>query len=93
MVDAGHPPVNAGVGPGIGACCFEVGPEVAERFARSRATTTWGTASVDLGAVLTEQLAGLETWALGGCTFHDDGWFSHRKDGTASRLAAIGWIP
>jgi copper oxidase (laccase) domain-containing protein len=93
MVDAGHPPVKAGIGPGIGACCFEVGPEVAERFARSRATTTWGTASVDLGAVLTEQLGGLETWAVGACTFHDDGWFSHREDGTTNRLAAIGWIP
>jgi YfiH family protein len=34
--------IHAALGPGIGACCFEVGPEVAERFGRE------GRAHIDL---------------------------------------------
>jgi YfiH family protein len=92
MTEAGHAPVRAAVGPGIGPCCFEVGSEVAELFA-AVATTTWGTDSVDLRAEVSNQLAGLEVWTANACTFHDPGWFSHRCDGTSKRLATIGWVP
>jgi YfiH family protein len=93
MEREGHPPMAAAVGPGIGPCCFEVGPDVAQRFPADRARTTWGTTSVDLRQSLLMQLAGLETWVCDRCTRHDEGLFSHRRDATGSRLAAVGWIP
>ena len=92
MSKAGHVPHTAEVGPGIGACCFEVGDEVAVRFPMARATTTWGTTSVDLVVALASQLDGLDTWTAGACTMHEPGWFSHRQDGTTQRLATIGWV-
>ncbi len=92
MEDAGHPPNQAAVGPGIEGCCFEVGPEVAERFPEALATTTWGTTSVDLRQSLLMQLRGLKTWTAQRCTFHDTEFFSHRRDATLQRLATVGWL-
>jgi purine-nucleoside/S-methyl-5'-thioadenosine phosphorylase / adenosine deaminase len=93
MAAAGHVLSRAMIGPGIGACCFEVGPEVTTRFQGSVAQTSWGSESVDLVAALEGQLEGLEIWSAGACTRHDDRFFSHRRNGTRSRLAAIGWLP
>ncbi|MGD2102259.1 MAG: polyphenol oxidase family protein [Acidimicrobiia bacterium] len=92
MTASGHEPRRASVGPGIGQCCFEVGPEVADEFEGHIARTTWNTTSVDLRAALRQQLPGLDHWAVETCTRHDPGWFSHRRDGDARRLAAIGWL-
>lgn len=92
MSDSGHPPERAAVGPGIGPCCFEVGAEVAEKFPGHVAETRWGTTSVDLHGFVVGQLEGLEVWSSGGCTMHEEGWFSHRATGTTSRLATIGWF-
>lgn len=92
MDAAGHPPTVAEVGPGIGACCFEVGAEVSARFEHEVSKTTWGTTSVDLPAVIGEQLAGLDVWTTPACTHHEDRWFSHRRDGTPMRLATVGWL-
>ena len=86
-------PVRAVVGPFIGPCCFEVGPEVVAAFPEACATTTWGTPAVDLGAVVRHRLAGVDVNFAGGCTRCGDRWFSHRADRTSHRLAAIGWIP
>lgn len=93
MAVAGHAPERAAIGPGIGPCCFEVGPEVAARFPDHIATTSWGSESVDLAAALSDRLEDLEIWRVDACTMHDEGWFSHRADATGSRLAAIGWVP
>lgn len=93
MTRAGHTPTRAEVGPGIGPCCFEVGPEVAVRFERHvRTATTWGTVSVDLRALVASQLEGIDTWSVVSCTQHDPGWFSHRGSGTSQRLGTIGWL-
>jgi YfiH family protein len=92
MEEAGHPPVEAAIGPGIASCCFEVGPEVAALFPNAMAATTWGTTSVDLRQSLLMQLNGLETWTSPSCTYHEDGFFSHRRDATLQRLAAVGWL-
>ncbi|HET8738292.1 MAG TPA: polyphenol oxidase family protein [Acidimicrobiia bacterium] len=92
MTRAGHEPRFAAVGPGIGPCCFEVGPEVMQRFPSHGGETTWGTTSVDLAGVVMGQLDGLEIWSAGGCTRHDERFFSHRRDGTTQRMVSLGWL-
>lgn len=93
MAQAGHEPVLAVIGPGIGPCCFEVGPEVAEQFDGHVTTTTWGSTSVDLPAAVATQLAGIEVDVAGGCTRHDDAYFSHRRNGTKLRQVSLVWMP
>ena len=93
MTSAGQEPERAEVGPGIGPCCFEVGDEVSEIFPDSAGHTSWGTTSVDLVRELSSQLNGVDLWVSDGCTMHEEGWYSHRQDGTGKRLAAIGWRP
>lgn len=92
MIRNGHTPTRAAIGPGIGLCCFEVGPEVSGEFPDDSAMTTWGTRSVDLSGAILRQLEGLETWVSKGCTYHDEGWFSHRRNANPDRLAAVGWV-
>lgn len=93
MAAAGHRPTRAALGPGIGACCFEVGDEVAAEFEGFTASTTWGTTSIDLAASIRGELSGLEIWAADSCTFHQPGSFSYRQDRTPLRMATIGWLP
>ncbi|HEX5671550.1 MAG TPA: polyphenol oxidase family protein [Acidimicrobiia bacterium] len=93
MTDAGAVPRWAAIGPFISPCCFEVGPDVAGLFGDHVATTSWGTVSVDLGRSLQGQLEGLEAWQSGLCTFHDGSSFSHRRDATPARMAAVAWLP
>ena len=93
MDGAGLTAMRASLGPSIGPCCFEVGPEVASRFSGFVAKTEWGTDSVDLWSAVTAQLGGLPVDDLRHCTRHEPDAFSHRRDGTESRMAAIGWWP
>lgn len=80
------------VGPHIQACCFEVGTEVAAWFTGHITTTTWGTPSVDLADAVAARLP-VEPVVSGRCTRCGGDSFSHRRDGTTSRMAAIGWVP
>ena len=93
MAASGHAPTRAAVGPGIGACCFEVGDEVAIEFDGFTTSTTWGTTSVDLPSFIASELSHLEVWNADACTLHRPGWFSHRRDQTQARMASIGWLP
>ncbi len=79
------------VGPSIGPCCYEVGPEVAARFPRHLGTTTRGSPSVDLRAAAATALTAVE-WIDERCTLCDTDLPSHRRDGTSHRIAAIGWL-
>jgi YfiH family protein len=88
----GYPPRLAAIGPGIGPCCFEVGPEVATRFPLDLAETTWGSTSVDLVAVIRRELEGMEVWLSGACTMHQPGLFSFRESRTLLRHATITWV-
>jgi hypothetical protein len=91
MRAAGAAPVEAVIGPGIGPCCFEVGAEVADRFPAHVARTRWGSVSVDLAAAVTGQLGRIPVTRAGGCTCHESGYHSHRRDGTSMRMAALAW--
>lgn len=55
--------IVAAIGPSIGRCCFEVGPEVAEQFGRWLPTSGNGKSRIDLREALRRQLeqAGLRT--------------------------------
>jgi YfiH family protein len=89
-VDALDGPVAAVVGPGIGACCYEVGPEVAVRFGERGPT-------LDLRAVAERALqrAGVDEVAqVDLCTSCDaERFFSHRRDrGLTGRQGALAYI-
>jgi len=92
MTEGGHIPERAAIGPGIGPCCFEVGADVSERFPDHVSETDWGAVSVDLRAIIVRQLEGVEIWNGEGCTLHEGRWFSHRRDATSQRMAAVGWL-
>jgi YfiH family protein len=92
MRSAGHSPDRAIIGPGIGPCCFEVGPEVAALFPDAISETTWGAPSVDLVAVIETQLGGVTVEVIPGCTRHEERFFSHRRDQTSCRQVAVGWL-
>ncbi len=75
-------PVSAAVGPGIGACCYEVGPEVLEAFAGLSGVARGR--MLDLRAVLSLKLAAAgvdDVQHVEHCTScRPDLYFSHRRD-------------
>jgi copper oxidase (laccase) domain-containing protein len=75
-------PPAAAVGPGIGGCCYEVGPEVLERFADVRGAADGR--MLDLRTVIDARLAAAgvtDVEHLDRCTScHPDLYFSHRRD-------------
>jgi YfiH family protein len=85
------------VGPAIGPCCYEVGPEVAEavgqRYPAAAATTRDGSLAVDTTAAVVQALerAGLgAVHAAHECTAHQpERFFSYRRDGTTGRQAGL----
>ena len=93
--------LEAAIGPGAGACCYEVGEEVHAEFAGheygSRAPRRGH--NLDLKAIATAQLraAGVETvHDVGLCTICADPalFYSHRRDrGVTGRQATIAWLP
>lgn len=94
MTSVGSEPSEVHIGPAIGPCCFEVGDEVAALFPADRTTTTWNTTSVDLVSAAKRRLGDRTDASVsidGRCT-RCEGGFSHRRDGTSSRMAAIGWL-
>lgn len=87
------------VGACIGPCCYEVGDDVAAEVTSAlpvtKATTRSGATALDLPGGVRHVLAveGVATvTTVGGCTAHQPGlFFSHRRDGTTGRQAAIVW--
>lgn len=62
--------LRAAIGPSIGVCCYEVGPEVASRFERWFPATT--NRHLDLPAINETQLRAegiTDIWKSGECTF------------------------
>lgn len=84
--------LHAAIGPGAGACCYEVGDEVADRF------PAWARHGrrVDLKAVASQRLreAGADKVVdVGRCTMCEAGaFFSHRASGGApGRQGGLVW--
>jgi YfiH family protein len=85
-------PLRALIGPHIGPCCYEVGVEVIAAVGGHAGTTTWGTQSVDLASAIIDQLAGIETVSVTGCSLEDARFASHRENATALRQVSIVWL-
>lgn len=87
---------SAAIGPGIGPCCYEVGPEVLEAFADLGDGIADGR-MLDLPEVARRLLtrAGVDQIESAGlCTFCEpDLFFSHRRDkGVTGRMGNLAWI-
>jgi copper oxidase (laccase) domain-containing protein len=87
---------DAAIGPGIGACCYEVGGEVLEEFSGLGPGIARG-GMLDLAAVARRQLgrAGVaRVESAGLCTSCEaELFFSHRRDrGRTGRQAGLVWI-
>jgi hypothetical protein len=87
----------AAIGPGIGPCCYEVGPDVAEPFvaAFGRDVLTDGKLDLWRAAELALRRAGVaEIERTDLCTYcHPELFFSHRRDrGTTGRQGVIAAV-
>ena len=97
--------LEVAIGPAVGGCCYEVGPEVAETFGARTGRLTgpaWhqGPTRMHLdqrqAASLLLSTAGVTDVAiLGPCTVCGPGYHSFRRDGpgTGRQLSFVGWAP
>ena len=94
----GEDDCRAFVGPHIGPCCYEVGPDVVSHFGNAFVTITAASSHLDLGAVVAEDLkrSGVpkeRQWHLGICTAHStDRFYSYRAEGLTGRHGALAVI-
>lgn len=101
MTDAGArmDRTEALIGPSVCGECYEVPADmrddVAAHLPGSATKTRKGTPGLDLRAGLWHQLAEAGVARIGvdpRCTVEDKSLFSHRRDGTTGRLAALAWL-
>lgn len=100
MRDLGAERVHAWIGPHVCGRCYEVPDQLREQVSEAVpaawAETSWGTASLDLGAAVQSQLRAADVvWtALPVCTREDDRLWSYRGQGAAAgRLGSVIWMP
>lgn len=92
-------PLRAVIGPAICGGCYEVPApmqdDVVAAVPAALSTTRWGTPSLDLPAAVRAQLraAGVSVDdAEAVCTFEDDAYYSHRREGATGRFALVGML-
>jgi YfiH family protein len=80
------------IGPGAGACCYEVGEEVHAAFDHAHRDGR----RIDLKAIARDRLLAVgvtEVQDLTACTICDERFFSHRREGArAGRQGAVAWL-
>jgi copper oxidase (laccase) domain-containing protein len=97
-VDAlGGGELAAAIGPGIGPCCYEIGPDVAEPYEASFGAEVLSDGKLDLwrATELALERAGVgEIERTDLCTYcHPELFFSHRRDrGTTGRQGVIAAV-
>ena len=98
VVQAGaQPPLIAALGPGAGACCYEVGPEVHDAFSGLPGSVHRGR-QLDLKAIARHQLEQAsitQVHDLELCTICSERslFYSHRRDhGVTGRQAGVAWL-
>jgi YfiH family protein len=90
MRELGATEITAWVGPHVCGRCYEVPQELQDDVTAiepvTRATTSWGTPSLDVGAGVRTQLEreGLDTVDLSRCTMESPDLFSYRREGKLS---------
>ncbi|KAF0209200.1 MAG: polyphenol oxidase family protein [Actinomycetota bacterium] len=90
--------LQAYIGPHIGECCYEVGPEIVSQFGNKFVTIPRASSHLDLGAVVAEDLdrAGVSRerqWHPGICTVHNtDRYYSYRAEGRTGRHSAFAML-
>jgi copper oxidase (laccase) domain-containing protein len=96
MRDLGASTITAWVGPHVCGRCYEVPQQLQDDVTAvepaTRATTSWGTPSLDVGAGVIAQLEreGAEIVDLSRCTIESPDLFSYRREGKRSgRQAGI----
>lgn len=84
----------AAIGPGIGPCCFEVGPEVLERFERHDAAKGRMLDLPEVAAQLLAEAGVGEVERAGHCTMCEgETFFSHRREGPdTGRQGGFAWL-
>ncbi|MDX3074240.1 peptidoglycan editing factor PgeF [Streptomyces sp. MI02-7b] len=101
MVGLGARPerITAVTGPSVCGACYEVPEQMREDVAsavpEARATTSWGTPSVDVAAGVHAQLVRLGVPAGEKshiCTMESGDHFSYRRERTTGRLAGYVWL-
>jgi polyphenol oxidase len=94
---AGDDELAAAIGPAIGPCCYEVGPEVSDVFTRNGHADALEGRMLDLPHVVCRELEalGVQDVALAGVcvSCHPELFFSHRRDGgLTGRQAGLVWL-
>ncbi|MFC5728444.1 MULTISPECIES: peptidoglycan editing factor PgeF [Nocardioides] len=96
MRDLGARDLVAWIGPHVCGACYEVPAAMQEQVAallpQARATTSWGTPSLDIGAGVRAQLESAQVRVVdaGRCTRESRDLYSYRRDGAAAgRMAGL----
>lgn len=91
--------ISAHLGPAVCGRCYEVPAAMREEAAgaipETRATTSWGTPAIDIGAGVRARLSALgvaDITTSPVCTLESPEHFSYRREKTTGRLASYVWL-